>query len=56
MSLSKSKCLYSNNCLCFLKGAVPLHAVPFKGDLFGDGPIVLIEQRLLDTNAGNQVS
>ncbi len=24
MSLSKSKCLYSNNCLCFLKCAVPL--------------------------------
>ena len=24
MSLSKSKCLYSNNCLCFLEGAVPL--------------------------------
>jgi len=23
MSLSKSKCLYSNNCLCFLKRAVP---------------------------------
>ncbi len=24
MSLSKSKCLYSNNCLCFLKRSVPL--------------------------------
>ena len=24
MSLSKSKCWYSNNCLHFLKGAVPL--------------------------------
>jgi hypothetical protein len=24
MSLSKSKCLYSNNCICFFKCAVPL--------------------------------
>jgi len=27
MSLSKSKCLYSNNCLQFLKRAVPLKTV-----------------------------
>jgi len=28
MSLSKSKCLYSNNCLQFLKRAVPLRNCP----------------------------
>jgi hypothetical protein len=32
MSLSKSKCLYSNNCLHFLKRAVPLTYDPkFEG-------------------------
>ncbi len=30
MSLRKSKCLYSNNCLCFLR-----HAVPFAMSHFG---------------------
>ncbi len=28
MSLSKSKCLYSNNCLCFLKHVVPSYNKP----------------------------
>jgi hypothetical protein len=31
MSLSKSKCLYSNNCVCFLEHAVPL-GLAFKAD------------------------
>jgi hypothetical protein len=30
MSLSKSKCLYSNNCLRFFKRAVPLQFINFE--------------------------
>ncbi len=35
MSLSKSKCWYSNNCLHFIKCAVPFHwAMPFQKKIF----------------------
>jgi hypothetical protein len=42
MSLSKSKCLYSYSCLCFLKRAVPLGRKMF----YETGPLkYLIEDK-----------
>ncbi len=51
MSLSKSKCLYSYNCLHFLKCAVPLTY-----RCWAIWSLHAIGHNILDTNAGKQLS
>jgi hypothetical protein len=43
MSLSESKCWYSNKCLHFLRRAVPLKWERRASALIGDGRIDMIE-------------
>jgi hypothetical protein len=52
MSLSKSKCLYSNNFLQFLKCAVPLHYNPSKA-VFPDSRTARFGSALLMKHPGS---